>query len=218
MAAGVITRTVQLPAGLHQRTNAIAKRLACSFVQIVREGLADRLDYYDARFKAEDDRARAEKEARRASGRTLRSLGERPLAPAGGADSLAPAPLEPLEPVAFEGTAAGDGLEELYRHHAARIFEVMDKLPTEKRLRVMEAIAAVQRQAPLTHPSDKVILERLEAIIVGMRDAAPPVPAIAPVDATTPPSAARFFDELVGRVVDAAIPTFGDVETAAAKK
>lgn len=202
----------EVPRPLRDRAERVSKRLRMAVAQIVREGLDERVSFYEKKIAAEDEQELRAREERRAGRRTLRSLGERPLAPAATSE-LAP---EPLAPVAFEAAPGADALEALYRHHAARILEVMDKDAAEKRLRVMEAIAAVKREQPLRYPPDGVILSHLETFIVELRAAAAPAPPLTPPAPSELPMTPteRIFDELVGRTLNATVPTFGDVDPA----
>lgn len=222
--AGIAKFSVEIPMHLHDRACAVKRRLRMPLVQIIREALDARVEQYETKFRIEDERARMERDTKR-GGRRLRALGEdpRPLAPA------APTPLEErLAARELRDDADGeesapvapteDALDALYAEHGARIAEVVDQpLPTEKRVRIAEALTAIKRYSPLTHPADTVILARLERVVVEVRERAPKsVGVIDAADTTPPPSAsARFFDDLVGATINTTkVRTFGDVDGA----
>lgn len=67
-------------------------------------------------------------------------------------------------PTSQEAAPPVDLLAALYARHARRILEVID-IPSERQIRVDDAIAAVKHLRPLTHPSEQEILLKLEAAI-----------------------------------------------------
>lgn len=200
---------LHIPAVLHARAKRVAKRIRSSITALSCEGLREKVEHYESRFRVEDERNRAEKEAKRSiNGRTMAVLGKSPLAPI----THAPAPVPAAIP---------HHLDPIYHTHAEIIAgAVRRNSPSEKQLRLLEAIAAVKHEAPLTHPPDDDIVAALEARVVEiLRNQSLTEMTTAPVIVTplaqTPPTPRSFTnrlaDALMGREVDPSkIRTVGD--------
>jgi len=154
--ANVVVINIALPADLRNRVRSIAKKKRTTTAQIVRDALAEKVEYLEAKERAEDDRRRKE--------RTERAQGPRGI----GRSALAPLPPRVEAREAAPTADIHPDEQALYETHAARVFEAFDQ-PLEKRMRVREAIAAVKRQSPLTHPGDDAILARLTAAVAELQ-------------------------------------------------
>ncbi len=165
------TVVVSLPGDLRERARKIAKKHRTSTAQLVRDGLAAHVALIEARDRAEEQLRRAEREGKRGLHR-LRRLGESPLAPT----ALRPIDAPP------EREVEDDPAAPIYAQHAALVLAALDGKSLEKRLRVQEAVAAVKRMNPLTHPSDREILARLEREVHRLRGEVPAVVQAKPVD------------------------------------
>ncbi len=60
-------------------------------------------------------------------------------------------------------------MEKIFAEQSQRIMKVLDK-PVEKRLLIVETISKIKRAAPLTHPSEGVILSTLEEMVGALID------------------------------------------------
>lgn len=194
---------VDLPISLHERAFAVGKRIRSTVSSLIRDSLSEKIEYLEAKHRADEDRAVREKEAKQLAQqnrRSLKSLDEKRLADAA---SLFPRALPKFGEPAEDEVAVEDPTEALYQKHAARIVEVVDDAsPTEKRMRIAEAVHAIKYAAPLTGPGEAEIVKRLQAIVVSLRDKKP-----APAQ-----SATRVVDDKVGREIDtSSVRTFGDV-------
>lgn len=181
--------------------------------QIARDSLDERVEQLEAKERAEEERRRQEKEAQRAGRRGLRRIGERvsssTLAPVSTPSSIDEATTE----------VAADPVESFYREQAKRILDVIDSDPREGRLRANEAVAAIKKQFPLTHPGEQEIVKRLERVVVELRAeapaSAPATDAITPPTETAPFNFTRAIDALVGKTLDAKkTRTYGSVGSA----
>lgn len=141
---GVSLRVV-LPAGLHKRAGRVAKRHVSSISELLRQGLVDRVEFLEAKERAEIERRHKEKQSDRVE-RRLKALGERPIE---------------KKTISSETTTrtTDDPLVKIYSEHARLILGAEGY---ERRLRVHEALKAVRAQCPLTYPSDGEILALLE--------------------------------------------------------
>ncbi len=170
--------TFQLPITLHKRAKTVAKRMGTVVSQLIRESLAERIDYLEAKLDQDEKRIEATKDAERAK-RGLKTRlkgfrGSSTLAPV--VSSLAPAE---MGAGAVQHEEEKDPLAEVYEKHAKHIAEVLglddrERDPNEERLRVAEAIRDVRRHAPLTYPPDGVVLRAIESIIIRLRQETPP--------------------------------------------
>ena len=197
-----------MPVELRERTRRVATKIRSSTAVIVREGLTERVEWYEAKFQAEEERRRQEKEqAKKSKMQSLRPLGSLTAARLDNAVAAS----EPVE----------DPLRPLYIEYAQKLLPVID-LPLERRSLAQKAIAAIKKKSPLTHPLDGEILIALEREVLLLKATAPhepaPEPLLAPTLATsTEPSPlerrlTRFIDDWVGRIVDPLrVRTSGDV-------
>ena len=145
----------------HARMKAVCRRERTAMTQLARTAIADRVEYLEAKHRAEDERAAAEREARRLGRKGFRRISNNPMGP-GELD-------EPRPGVAVEA----EELPLVYAQQAARIFDgLATGSPNEARLRLAEAIAAVRRYLPLTHPPDAKIAAILEGLVVRRREEA----------------------------------------------
>ncbi|KKW46600.1 MAG: hypothetical protein UY96_C0003G0103 [Parcubacteria group bacterium GW2011_GWB1_56_8] len=156
MKQGTVLISLRIAADLLSRTKAIGRQLDMSTKDIVQLGLYDKVDFYEAKLRAQAEQKRADRAQRRTL-RTLGELGESPLAPS--------APIAPSSPNDNKVAIETDPMTPLYEAHAKKIAEHLED-PIEKRLCIEEALTAIKKAAPLTHPSDKEILTRLEVIVL----------------------------------------------------
>ncbi len=191
---------VDLPIDLHERAFAVGKRIRSTVSSLIRDSLREKIEYLEAKQRSDEEREIREKEAKRLAQqnrRSLKTLGEKRLEDAA---SMIPKALQRLG----DGPSSGpvideDPTEALYREHATKIAEVVDDAsPTEKRMRISEAVHAITRAAPLTGPGEAEIVRRLQAIVVDLRDKKP---------------ATRVVDDRVGHEIDTSnVKTFGDID------
>lgn len=193
-----IALSISIPLDMNERLEAIAKRLHAVKRQIMREGVIERITYYENKFR-EDDRLREEDRLRRESPPLIRN-------------GYITKPLGPLNRVASrvvtDETPAPSPLDKILTPYASQVLAAQRKhgdgkvSENEIRRLVLAATNAVTRMMPLTHPPDTEIVAALERLVVTLRDAKTPT---IPTD--------RSYDDLVGAVVDAArVKTRGDVE------
>lgn len=223
MSAETEATNFYLPAELKKRAKVVAKRIGSTLSDLIRAALLERVETFEAKFHAEEERKRQEVERKRQA-RTLRPLGD-PLAPK--RSTLAPAAFE-ARPPAELGADEDEGktsverapadLAELYYHHARRILEKWDDV-AERRLRLGEAVADIKRQAPLRCPPDDEIRALVEAALVEIRDREkPPAPLVDPAGATPPLvkpllPVLRIIDDKVGKIINPlSVPSLGDVD------
>ena len=168
-----------MPKWLHKQTKEMAFAFRTTASQIGRDAIAERVEYLRNRLRLlkEEKREAAKKNgAERTKLKAGRVLGDSPLAPV--RKSMAPDEFRPtpadIKEAREQGESDGDGdvdgvdvdeSEAIYQQNATRIAEVIDK-PAERRVCIEEAIAAVKRQAPLTHPTDAEIRVRLEKLVL----------------------------------------------------
>jgi hypothetical protein len=206
----VAALTLYLPASLRERARVIVKKLRTSTNQLARDAITEKVEFYEAKFRKEKQDREQEEAAKRDERKTRRMLNNAPKPPA--------PPSETKPDVVEEKTK----LDLIYEQTAAKILRVIDK-PTEKRLLALEAIGAIKKEAPLTHPSDAVIIARLEQEVLALQRAASKteaiIPAEEPVKPLHPASAlTRIIDALTGRTIDTSkIKSFGDIDDDAEK-
>ena len=175
---GTVLTSICLPADLHRRSAIVCKRLRTSRSQLIREALDEKVIELEGRFKREYEERLAMKSAKRME--KINRFG---------------IPIEEAQMIT--GIPSRDPLENLYREHAKHVLEAGDD-KEEIHRRAAEAIAAVQRARPLTHPPEGEILIALEKHILSLKK----------INNNT----TRTFDQFVGQVVAPNIPTHGDVE------
>lgn len=155
--------TFEFPRALIARAKKVNVLFHTKTTQLIREGLAIRVEQLEEKHRREtalqeaDEAAKREKEEyrkrMRAAGSTL-------------------SPLTPLSTqVRTSGVVSGptqDPMEALYTKLARAVLDAKNK--EEQRERVAEAIAAVQRERPLTAPPEDKILATLETYVVKLRE------------------------------------------------
>jgi predicted DNA-binding protein len=185
---------IMLPAELHRRLKALSKRLCSTLSVITRDALLDKIEEYERRLDASEERARLSKfEKRRAPAMMTRGLGESELGPSAPTASLAPDE-EPEEqgdvtiekhptpePAPVDAEPEDPSITALYEEHAQKIHEALADV-TEKRLRIVAAIAAIRDASLVVEPSEEEIRKRLQSIVVTLKAKAvakeepPPIP------------------------------------------
>ena len=159
---------------IHRRAKAITQRFQTSLAYLIRHSLTEKIDAVEEKLRNDEKLRRQDiSDARR-----MRGIGERPInKPA----KLPKVMYRPPTPKPKDAPVT----EQIYLKHAAEILENLDS-PTEKRIRVVQAISDVKKQFPLTHPSDDQILLNLEKAIVEIRAGLPSLTsALSPKTATT---------------------------------
>jgi predicted DNA-binding protein len=147
-----------LTSDLRDRIRKIAKHLGSTSTQLAREALVRFVEESEMKFYEEAERKRRGREV----GRKLKplqpmvksKLGPRPF---GEREEETPAQLQQIDPT----------LDILYTEHAAKIARALAS-PLEKRIAVEEAVRAIKRYAPLTHPAEAEILGKLERTVVAL--------------------------------------------------
>lgn len=208
----------RLPEVLHDRLRAVCAYNGQTLSDLIRNTLADRVEYLEAKQRMEATRAQADLEARR-----LARAPKKPLTPREALAQRRPV----TDPPAEERKLPAE-----YAIHAALIYEaIVGGDTTEKRLRTMEAVAAIKKRNPLLHPPEPEILATLEKMVrqldaeargaqAPMLPTIPATPAATrvPIGAPTESSAATVPDEGDDEgspddiIIDTSkMTTFGDV-------
>lgn len=143
--------------------------MSTSIGDIVREATREKVDYLEAKFRADDDRRRADKnQARDERERTRERRLTKP-----GASPLAPKRLAPLEPgrrpTMAEKRECAPRFQAVYEDYGRKIAAAVSDRAAVRSL-AGEAIEAVRRIAPLTHPDDDAIFAELERVAVAHRE------------------------------------------------
>lgn len=194
--------TIELPRDIRERARVVAKRTRLATVDLIREGLREKVEFYEAKFREEEQRKRDEKLQRRGliGLQGLRVAPPSPLAP-----TAAPSPGD------NEPDEETDALAALYASHAKELLAVVDGPILQRRLAVAEAIADIKRRAPLTHPGDEEIQRKLERCIVVLKqEQGPTPPSVLPppmtplevVEEKVAEVAAHVMDRIAGRPVN----------------
>lgn len=172
---------VKLPIDLHSRAVKMSKKTGMTIAQLVREALDAKVLAYEERLYLEKERARRDREETRST-RQFRQIGESPLAP-----SLpVHAPAEAKSPDnEDETTLPVREDDDPYVTYAKYILQAEDQ-PSEKRLRLAEAVASIRRQSPLTCPPEHEILANLERAVDLLRQKNPSTRAPQPVTSVNP--------------------------------
>lgn len=187
---------VNLPGDIRAETKKMAKQMHTTVRHFVYEAVKAHLEFHKARILEEENRRRTPDDLTR--GRVLETIG-RKITPAAKQEIL-------------QDTAQSE-LEKLYAEQAKLVAQALH-IPTEKRLRLAEAVAAVRRRFPLTHPKEPDIIAGIEKYIVelaekkGEQVTVPPTSlfAVPPGMPFPPPprmpAVERVADELVGKTID----------------
>lgn len=168
---------VSISPDLHKRLKAVCKQQSLKLIELARDAIAERVEFLEEKRRKEDERLRAEREAnggrtkftgfRRMSKSNLPTvakptpLGEKPAPAAAPATAppVAPPP-EPPKELPIE-----------YGQYAQKIFAALTGGSVlEVRLCTLEALAAIKKRYPLTHPKDEVIVSSLERLVSEMRE------------------------------------------------
>lgn len=221
--------SVWLPVSLHARARVLSRRLRLSLSHLIREGLAEKIAAIEG---AEQERkaAKAAKQVPAIERKQLNRLGETVKAP-----ELRTLPsLSPIESsVAAEleekkKSVTTEEQDPLFEYHLKRVIEAAHD-PTEKRLRIREAVVDFKNKFPHSSPNEtELVLEfgdecdkaiassRAQASIPATLPFAGPLPT-APIARSGPPAMSRsapvrFDDGLTGKTIDPnSIKSRGDV-------
>ena len=167
---------VSISPDLHKRLKTICKQQNLKLIELARDAIAERVEFLEEKRRKEEERLRAEREAsggrtkfagfRRMSKSSLppvakpTPLGEKPAAPEPA--PVAKAPAEPPKELPIE-----------YGQYAQKIFTALAGGSTlEVRLCTLEALTAIKKRYPLTHPKDEIIVASLERLVSEMRESA----------------------------------------------
>jgi hypothetical protein len=121
----------------------------------MRDALLEKVEYLEEKFRVDEARALAEKEKRkeeRNKGKRIQKMGEK----------SAPSPEVEKEPEI-------NPLEKHYEEQAKKILNYLDRSPLERRIAIAEAVSAIKKVAPLTHPPEPVILSEIEKHVILMQ-------------------------------------------------
>jgi hypothetical protein len=181
----------------------------------IRDAIIEKTEILEKKFREEQD-------IKKIPIRVLPRLGQSPLGPS------APKPIDDnddnnedivesqiaAQTVVAAPAAPADPLADVYEHHAQRVFEALAD-PIEKRVRIEEALAAIQEEYPIIAPLDDVIRTKLQDVVQRLRAASraatakaaayppspyatyPTYPVVPPVAPSLSPS--RFQSPLTGR-------------------
>lgn len=222
---GTARIVADVPIALRDRVKRVSKHLFLPIQHLVREGLERRCDEFDARQRAEEEQRKREESEKR--NRPKRPRGRPRIYALDPPDAPSTEPEQIIEPDSIP-----DEAEPIYKEHAARILSHLNN-PVEKRIRVVEAIKAVQERFPLTHPSEGEIMQRLERHLMELRreqqaqqpvgpfTAAMAAPVAQPVAETMQTLGSlvgdridRALDNLTGKTVDVSrVSSHGDMPT-----
>lgn len=148
---------------LRNRLRKTAKRIHRSSSEVARDAIEAHLEMLEAKFRIEEAHKEEEKKKKKSLTRptlkTLKRLGENPVI----------RPKLNVDEKDVEEDEAQDRLNRVYGYHAARLLDVGESDPVEKRIRLREAIEAIHREAPLTFPQDDEIIRILEKFMLMIR-------------------------------------------------
>lgn len=150
----------------------MSKRLCKTTAQLIRDVLFEKVEFYEEKFRLEDERKRGEREGR--APRTLTTLQDRIAERKQQAEQKKEAERERREtPTSTPPPAPPpqDRFEKLYEEQARIILTAPASSTLERRLKVAEALAAVKREAPLTAPKDVDILLGIERALLRLQAA-----------------------------------------------
>lgn len=198
---------VQFPADLVRRAKRVSKIFRCRMAQMVRDGLAVKVNELEDRHEQEKARDLAQREGFRNERaqhglRDVRRLGDPSSFTRAPFAASSPAPMR--APVSIDTpstTATGylDDMDSTYERLARDLLNAGEN-PEEIKRRAVSAVEAVKRERPLTHPSEAEILTKLEQNLLRVRGQMPKAPE-------------RTYDDLVGKIVDVGkVKTLGDTE------
>lgn len=142
---------VHMPKKLRDRIRVMEKTLRLSATAITITALTKEVELFEQKERDEKERQRREREEQKERRRAV----------------LADVKLDNGAPISPPPTIDNQ-LSSLFEHHAQRIVEALEAEhpdPREVRLRRDEALAAIRRQFPLTHPSEQEMLATLERLI-----------------------------------------------------
>lgn len=159
---------LHMPKKLRQRMREIASTLHISQGAVIILALTNEIERQDEKKRIEDERRQREEDARRE--RRRESLLPQPL-------PIAPDVVTRLDPLL---TVEDTSPTKLYEEHATRIAEALDGDVRELRLRRDEAVTAIKKLNPLTHPPEEEIVAKLEKLALKIK------PTLKPKDPPKP--------------------------------
>ena len=155
--------TVLLPVPVHRRFKHAVKRARETMTRITRDAIVEKTEALEQQQQL---RAAPKKE------NLLGDIGSSPLGPSAPTtpEEHEAAVADAKQPIIQTHAPETDEelLSDLYGEQAMRLFEVLER-PVEKRLRVVEALRAIQESYPLVPPSDEVILKTLQTHMLRLR-------------------------------------------------
>ena len=163
------TRTVAIrfPEGVIERVTEHAKRLQMRYTVLIQNTVVAELERLDDKVRqAEMIKNLSKAEKRRKA---------HPFGP------VAPTPHAEEEVVE---SRTQKQVQAIYDEQAKRICKVLDK-PYEKRILVIETVNKILKTAPLSHPTERVIIATLEELVASM---------IAQEEAEKPPKVEMVID------------------------
>lgn len=160
---------IVVSSSIKARAMRICKDLGVSFTQLAKDALIERLEILEEKRQRLEERERAEKEAREGERPRFKSFKKLSM-PIGGSRLPEVARPEALGTQAVAVAEVKD-LPIEYAQYAKRLSEADS--PTERRVRMFEAIREIQKRAPLTHPGESAIRETLDKLAASMRTEQP---------------------------------------------
>ena len=212
---------MSVPVAFHKRLRAVATKIGMSMTEVARQALYERVEELEKKLDETHERRRLSKYEQRRAPSMMRSLGESSLAPqtasAPGDEENDRASREEIadrdSSYAIPATTDPEdkATQALYDKHAQRILESLSD-PTEKRVRIAEAVKEVRDAALVVEPDELEIRKRLQSLVLKLRSAQPagatPEPAPAPepdadvyVLPIAEPSASRFASPYTGKTL-----------------
>ena len=175
-SAGEVRLMLVMPRDLHRRLLAVSKPRRTSMSQLAREAITERIEFLEEKARVEEERAKAEREARQGLKRfaPFRKMSSVPLPTLPTMPSLGSLTPRTPTPAAASPSDETKGLPVEYGVHADHILEAtLANDILEARVRTMEGVAAIRRRAPLSCPPDLEIMKTLQQLVDEKRAAIP---------------------------------------------
>lgn len=180
--------TIKLPKDLHARAKTLAKRTGMSLIDLIRDGLWDKVTQLEERLRIEEEKKNRDRSQKRLSVRLVEN------------EILAPQ----FEPIVGEESEKPKELDEddrIYRQHAEKIVTVYDNV-SERRLTALAAIKDICDHRPLT--ADPFAVERrLHEIVEKIRNEKPnlsrtPLTDVDPTELAIPSKEPTMLERMLG--------------------
>lgn len=161
---------VSISPDLHKRLKAVCKQHSLKIIELARDAVAERIEFLEEKRRKEEERLQAEREAN--GGRT-KFTGFRRMSKSNLPPVSKPTPLGE-KPATTPSQSHPEVSKELpieYGQYAQKISAALAGGSTlEARLCTLEAVSAIKKRYPLTHPKDEIIIAVLEKIVSESRE------------------------------------------------